>query len=86
MERFHINDIRIILTDHKTKYQSGDHITGKVIIFAKDQILVSVIKINFSCIVEVKWVELPGLKSDGHNIHLLKKYLEYKYQLPDECM
>ena len=86
MERHHINDIRVILTDHKSKYQSGDYITGKVVISTSDRLSVSVIKINLSCIVEIKWVELPGLKSDGHNIHLLKKYLEYNYQLPDECM
>ena len=71
MERLHINHIRIILTDPKTKYQSGDHITGKVVISTIEQLLVSLIKINLSCIVEVKWVELPGLKSSVTNVQVL---------------
>ena len=86
MDILQINDIRIVLTDNKVRYQSGDYICGKVVISVNGRIKVSVININLDCIAEVKWTELPGFKSEGHNIHVKRKYLEYVYQLPEECM
>ena len=85
MNKFNVIDISIILTDNKVKYQSGDCVCGKVIIIVDGKLPYALIKINLDCIAEVMWVDLPGFKSEGHKVHVKRKYLEYKYDLP-ECM
>ncbi|XP_054157139.1 arrestin domain-containing protein 3-like [Oppia nitens] len=84
MSRYHITNMNIVLTDGKDKYQSGDYITGKVELILKGNLLISVINIQLYCLADVKWTELPGLKSDGHCFHVQRRYLEFNYQLPDE--
>ncbi|CAG2117775.1 unnamed protein product, partial [Medioppia subpectinata] len=84
MDRFHINDMNVILEDNKRVYQTGDYITGKLVLTLRGEILVSIIQIKMCCLAQVKWMEMPGLKSDGHQFHIKRKYVELDYQLPDE--
>ena len=82
---YHINDIGILLTDGRHKYQSGDYINGKVVISVNGQLQVSVLLIRFSCVARVEWVEMPGFKSDGHNVNITREYLQDNYNVADQC-
>ena len=83
--RYHIKDIKIVLDAPKAKYQSGDEITGKVIVSCKGDLFGSVLTIKLNCIGHIKWAELPGLKIEGQTVDLNHQYLEQTYELPEKC-
>jgi len=79
-----INSKEIILTDNKSKYETGDRINGKLVISLKGELIPSAIKISLICLAEVDWTESRGVKTVPRTFHLKRKYLDQTYQLPEE--
>lgn len=81
--RYHIKDIKIVLTDGKYKYQSGDDINGNVVIAVKGDLNGSELSIKLIAIADIKWTELPRFKSEGSTADSRQIYLEHSYDLPE---
>ncbi|CAG2114742.1 unnamed protein product [Medioppia subpectinata] len=92
MEKIHLTNLNLILDDHKKEYMAGDEVSGLLTISMKGRLLLSNVKISFTCMGEAKWVENPGVRyqREGKVYHNKTNFFDYTYQMPkqyaDNCL
>ncbi len=78
----------IVLDGNKTRYKSGDDVSGVIRFELKGSAIVANIKIAMICVSEVKWTENPGTRYHraGHLYHDKTRLVNLGYNLPKKCM
>ena len=86
-EKIHLTLFELTLDNNKKCYQAGEKVSGVLKISLKGRLHLSQLRINLSCMAEVKWVENPGTRyhRDGHVYYAKRKFLDYTYAMPDIC-
>ena len=83
----HFAFLDIVLDGDKTRFQSGEKVSGVVRFVLKGSAIVATIKICLICVSEVEWTETPGTHYHmaGHVFHEKMRMVNQSYAMPKKC-
>ena len=79
--------VEVVLPEDKSRYESGQEVSGVFRMKLKGQSILSNMKILLISVAEVKWVENPGTRFHraGHLYHDKMRLVKLSYALPKKC-